>query len=342
MSEDRVRGERLRRTGLLGPASTSISDSVRHLTAVQAQEFDDVCRAMSHRIAGAPALTDVADQIATGDVVRHHVLRPTWHLVHVSDLDGLLDLTASRIHAQLRSQYRKSGILDDLARLVALVGEVVEAAAEPVTRKEIGLALAARGEAVPSAGLLHLTLAAELDKVITTSGRRGTWDTFVPYRSRIPVGEPRDRDEAIAALAQRYLTSHAPASEHDFAWWAGLTLTDAKRAFERVTIEPVEPTSATGTTLLLSLFDEYVIAYADRSIYSAPTVRGGTIDVWGGNLVMLDGISVGTWRVTKPKRTADMARLEITAPLAVRDRLAAEIERLKNLTPADLVWKDVA
>ncbi len=345
MTDDQVRGERMARQRLIGEPFESAVGAVRHLTAVQAQEFDDACRAVTRRVAGRPDPTDVAREAAAGAIVRHHVLRPTWHFVLADELDWLLDLTAERIHALARPQYRTHGILDDLDRWTGLVGEVLGAAETPLTRKEIGVALADRGTELPKGALAHLTFAAELDKVATTGPRRGTWDTFVPYRSRIPETAPIDRDEAVARLAERYLQGHAPATPHDFAWWSGLTVTDAKRAFEQVDLEPQQG-EAVGTAMLISLFDEYVIAYRDRTIYAAPTARGGTLDVWGGDLAIVDGVVVGTWRLRKPKRKADPATLEITAtaPIAARTRQRLEADAHRQLQhhpiPYEITWKE--
>ena len=130
---------------------------------------------------------------------RHHVLRPTWHVVRVEDLGWMLDLTADRVIAQSRPQLRSTGLLDDRDRLVGLVGEIVEAADAPLTRREIGDALAARGIELAGQALGHVTMSAELDQVVTTGPRRGSWDTFVPYASRIPAGGDRPRRGARAA-----------------------------------------------------------------------------------------------------------------------------------------------
>ncbi|HEV7849269.1 MAG TPA: crosslink repair DNA glycosylase YcaQ family protein [Mycetocola sp.] len=42
-----------------------------------------------------------------------------------------------------------------------------------------------------------------------------------------PARARPNRDEAVVDLAIRYFTSHGPATESDFAWWAHLTLAAA-------------------------------------------------------------------------------------------------------------------
>jgi len=347
MPADLVRGERMARQRLVGEPFADLRSCVGTLGAVQFQEFEDSLWALARRTKNSPSREDIASEIAEGRLVRHHVLRPTWHVVRVEDLGWMLDLTADRIAAQSRPQMRAVGVLDDRDRLAGMVGDIVEAADAPLTRKEIGEAMAARGVELKGQGLGHVTFAAELDKLVTTGPRRGNWDTFVPYSSRIPAVE-LDRDEALVRLATMYLAGHAPATAHDFAWWAGLTVTDAKRAFALAEVDEIGPVSSDGTTFLLGLYDELVIAYQDRSAYEVPRASGGTIDVWGGNLALLDGVVAAKWRRLKPKRKADPVQLVIT-PMrdlsrADRDRIEADaalfIDHLD--TPVDLQWKDEA
>lgn len=347
VSPAEVRGERMARQRLVGEPFPDLVSCVGTLGAVQFQEFEDSLWSLARRTHDRPARDAIAAEIAEGRLVRHHVLRPTWHVVRIEDLGWMLDLTADRIRAQSRPQMRATGVLDHRDRLVGLVGEIVESAEGPLTRKEIGAALAERGVELKGQALGHITVSAELDKVVTTGPRRGSWDTFVPFASRIPTVE-LDREEALVRLATMYLAGHAPATARDFAWWAGLTLTDAKRAFEQVEVDDVAPTTSDGTAFILSLFDELVIAYQDRSHYQVPIAGGGTIDVWGGNLVLLDGVVAATWRSLKPKRKDGNGLFEITPVRALtradRDRIDADaLAFIDHLDiPVDLQWKDPA
>ena len=337
MDLDAVRGERLSRQRLLGDQYPDVTTAVHHLTAVQAQEVDDACRMVSRRVVGGPPIATIADQVATGDIVRTHVLRPTWHFVRAVDLDWMLDLTAERVHAQMRPYYRSGGFEHDKDRAVALIADILDAATEPLTRQELGIRLGERGFAISGMPLSQLTLAAELDGVAITGPRRGSKDTFVPYRSRVPQSVTIDREEAVATLARRYLDSHAPATHKDFAWWSGLTLADARAGFTTAgamevldglfSPSPVAA-SARGTAHLLSVFDEYVIAYADRSALS----DAGDFVLGSRNLMLIDGAVVGTWRIIRPTRKADQVSLELTTARELsedeRGRVEAEVPRL--------------
>jgi len=57
----------------------------------------------------APGLTDagVEEAFARGEILRTHVLRPTWHFVAPADIRWMLALTAPRVHGFSGSYYRK-------------------------------------------------------------------------------------------------------------------------------------------------------------------------------------------------------------------------------------------
>src|SRR6185436_5743570 len=42
------------------------------------------------------------------------------------------------------------------------------------------------------------------------------------------------RDEALAELTKRFFTSRGPATIYDFAWWSGLSVSEAKKGIEMV------------------------------------------------------------------------------------------------------------
>jgi hypothetical protein len=127
------------------------------------------------------------------------------------------------------------------------------------------------------------------------------------------------REEALAKLAQKYFTSHGPAQLEDFSWWSGLSFNDAKGAIgciksnlEQVRIEgknylfidAKQTMPKPPEALLLSLFDEYSIAYKDRSYISEGNniqkmLSAGTAV---NAVVVINGKVAGTWKKsTSPK-----------------------------------------
>lgn len=95
-----------------------------------------------------------------------------------------------------------------------------------------------------------------------------------------PLSEP-DADESLAWLASEYLRSFGPAAAGDFAWWAGVTKTRARKAFaacETVDVggglllrsndlnkwEQCQPLSG-DETALLPKWDAYTMGYPAES-----------------------------------------------------------------------------
>jgi hypothetical protein len=127
----------------------------------------------------------------------------------------------------------------------------------------------------------YLMMRAELDGVICSGGRHGKQSTYALLDERAPRTGRLKRDEALAALATRYFTSHGPASLRDYVWWSGMTVKDAKTgidaaggALRRVTIDSrinwqsgsrVRASTPGPALNLLPNYDEYLIAYKDRS-----------------------------------------------------------------------------
>ena len=80
-----------------------------------------------------------------GEIVRTHVLRPTWHFVAAEDLGWMLNLTAPRIHIALRTFMRHNEL--DAKRLMR-AARVMERALEGRryrTRRELSAALSRAG-----------------------------------------------------------------------------------------------------------------------------------------------------------------------------------------------------
>lgn len=161
----------------------------------------------------------------------------------------------------------------------------------------------------------HLLMHAELDGVLCSGARRGKQFTYALLEERASHPRILGRDEALAALAGRYFTSHGPATLKDFVWWSGLTSPDARRGLELVRPQLMDamvdgqtywlspstppPKDSSPTAYLLSNFDEYTVGYADRSaVYDAQhtALMDARGDILSHHPMVIDGQIVGTWR----------------------------------------------
>jgi hypothetical protein len=338
---------RVRNSRLTGAPCATPADVVHRLCAVQAQDFGGAKWAVALRTAAATD-REVERAVDDGELVRTHVLRPTWHFVRPGDLRWLLALTAPRIRRAM-AHYDRQLAIDDrtVARSNAAFTRAM-AGGKQLTRDELRRVLAAVKIDAPGQRLGNLTVRAELDAVICGGPRRGKQMTYALVSERCPATPALDRDEALATLASRYLAGHGPAGVDDFAWWSGLSIADARRGIElarpalasrRVgdrTYWFVEGTTRARTRSpvihLLPNYDEYLVAYKDRSALADASIAsalGPRNQLLFHHIVLLDGRAVGSWR-----RTLARTGVTVTATLAAKlDRpgqraLAAAVARL--------------
>jgi hypothetical protein len=134
----------------------------------------------------------------------------------------------------------------------------------------------------------------------------------------VPPAKPLKKEEALALLADRYLTSHAPASPKDFVWWSGFTITEAKTAFEAIGDKFEEkniagnvywvPKTLPGfkkksSLYLLPAFDEYLMGYADRTtVVDEKHIRHiATNNGIFNPTIVINGQVEGSWKRTLRK-----------------------------------------
>jgi hypothetical protein len=309
MTRTELRGRRWAAQGLNRTTPGGAVETVGRLGAVQAQDPKMVLAAVALR---CPALTAaaVASALDSGALVRTHVLRPTWHLVAAADLRWMTALTAGRIKGAAGSNQRARGVD---AEVLLKAERVLEAALKdgPQTREVLVDALKAAGLAVDENRAAHYLMNAELDLILCNGpwGRKPTYDLV---DRRVPAAAPVPRDEALATLAVRYITGHGPATDRDFAWWSGLNLTDARLGLAasqgilsrgsygdaEVWYDPQGGCGLGEGLAFLPAFDEYLIAFADRSaaIDEADASRWVTKNGIFHPVAVEAGRVVGRWR----------------------------------------------
>ena len=309
---------RLAAQRLSGRRFPTVAAAVEAQCAVQAQDYPGAAWGVGQRVTGC-TLADVDAALAQGDVLRTHVLRPTWHLVAPGDIRWLLGLTGSRVIASCASRYRNLELDGPtIARSTGVIERELGDGRHR-TRVELATALAAAGIEAGGERLGHLLMHAELTALICSGAPRGTQQTYALLDERAAGLVSVDRDEALARLAKRFATTHSPFRDVDLAWWSGLTLGDARRALEasglasetvgehEYRFSPEAPIAKPGPTFhLLPNFDEYVVAYRDRThVFDGDTIatRRFVRDYLSSHLVITDGRAVGRWRRPTGGRT---------------------------------------
>ena len=302
----RIVSERLHNQKLSSPGCKQAVDVVRWLGAVQAQEYAAAKWALGLRMRAATD-PDVEHAFNEGQILRTHLMRPTWHFVAPADIRWLLALTAPRVNARAGPYYRQYELDAAVFKQTNRVLSRALQGGKHRTRAELKATQNKSGVAADNVvRLAHIMLRAELDGVVCSGPRVGKQFTYALLEERVPPAKVLTRDEALAKLTERYFTSHGPATLHDFIWWSGLTVGDAKRGVEMLERDlrnevlddktywrPRAKSSARVSVYpahLLPAYDEYNVAYKHREAGLGPTV-------------IVDGQAVGSWKPTIEKQS---------------------------------------
>jgi hypothetical protein len=313
---------RLHNQHLLDQKFQSPHEAVSYLGGVQSQDYFAASWSLGQRIENA---TDkvIDEAFNEGKILRTHVMRPTWHFVAPEDIRWMQEITSPRVK-QFMNHYNRKLELDDklFAKTTATIVKVLKEK-KHATRQELKAALTDIGIKTDVQRLAHIVMWAELDAVICSGPRIGKQFTYALLDERAPKGKVLDHDEARAELAKRYLTSHGPVQVKDFAWWSGLTMKDAqeginmvKSKFEEETIDgktywfakEINVTKHTPKAFILSIYDEYTIAYNDRSALGGEKYFEKIISMGNAltGVIIFNGILIGTWKRVIKKNTVEI------------------------------------
>jgi hypothetical protein len=198
------------------------------LLAVQAQDLRSARLAVRARTEGLSA-ADV-DRALTDErtVVVGWLNRGTLQLVRREDYWWLHALTTPPLFTGSARRLAQLGVTAGAADRGVAAIERSLVAEGPLTRDQ----LRDRVEAVdvPTAGqaLVHVLMLACLRGVAVRGPLVDGKHAYVSARDWLGGAPAVDRPRALAELARRYLTGHAPADDRDLAKWAGLPLRDAR------------------------------------------------------------------------------------------------------------------
>jgi hypothetical protein len=162
---------------------------------------------------------------------------------------------------------------------------------------------------------LHILGKHAQESLICLGPRKGKQPTFTLLDEWLPPAKKLNHAEAIAKLTKSYFRSHGPATIQDFAWWSGLTVTDIKQGLEMVKSElngelidgqtywmgnmTPEIKNKSSVAYLLPNFDEYLVAYKDRSL-TAKGKNANQFKATGNDFfnpsIIIDGRVAGSWQ----------------------------------------------
>ncbi len=317
MNAQEIATMRLQNQQLVDTKFKTPKQLVSWLSAVQAQDYAMAKWAIGIRQPGSTN-ESIEQALDRGDIIRTHVLRPTWHFVSADDIRWMLELTAPTIKVAASFMNRQLELDEPTLKKS---NKIIEKSLQgkQLTRSELMAILEKKGIFTNNLRAAHFMLRAELDGIVCNGPMRGKQFTYALLDEKVPPVNNLKKEEALAALAKRYFTSHGPATLADFAWWSGLSITNARSGLEMV--KPGLTQDKCGQTVywfhnsgsmlksypktihLLPSYDEFIISYKDRAASLEPAYLKNSIS---GNgifkpVILVNGKVEGIWKRTIKK-----------------------------------------
>jgi hypothetical protein len=313
MTGSSVSQQRLANQHIHGTEFNTPKELVQWMGAVQAQDYAMSKYAVGIRLQNVTNGV-VEDAINKGEIIRTHVLRPTWHLVAAEDIRWMLELTAKNINRLMTSNNKRLELDEKTFKKCNSIIEKLLRDGKHLTRKEIMAALEKKGILTNDLRASHIMFRAETDLIVCNGIKREKQFTYALLHERVPSTKKKSREEALAELALRYFKSHGPATLQDFTWWSGLSVSDAKAGLESIksslvsdklkgvefwfTNESVNQKTKSNTVILLPAFDEFLISYKSREVSVSAQFASTTFTTNGifNPIIVHNAKVIGIWK----------------------------------------------
>jgi hypothetical protein len=288
---------------------------VHWMGAMQAQDYNMVKWAVGIRLPGSTNKT-IESAIDKGEIIRTHLMRPTWHLIAAEDIYWMLELTAPQILSSSRSRHKELELTDGVIKKSNALIEKALTKEENLTREEMVTEFKKAKISTGDNRAAHLLMLAELTGLICSGATKGNKQTYALLAKRVPEKKSMTRKEALTLLAKKYFFSHAPATLKDFVWWSGLPVADAKYGLESNKSLLISETTRTETywfpasfsipesikesVHLLPAYDEFIISYKNRDAVLDGTDHKKAVSNNGifRPVILINGKASGIWKRT--------------------------------------------
>lgn len=318
---------------------------IAHMGAMQAQDFIMAKWALGVRLPGSTNHM-IEEAFDSGDIIRIHTLRPTWHFVAKDDVRKLLQISAARILASMRSRDKQLELTESIFSKSNAIIEKALQGGQQLTRDEIAASLQKDGIRTDDNRASHLMMRAEMLGLVCSGALKNKKQTYALLDEKVPQTKTLHKEEILAELAHRYFVSHGPATLKDFVWWSGVSPGEARQALENskhlLHSEQVGTQTywmgASQKTLLqirdsvlfLPAFDEFIISYTDRTATLAVEVNKRVVSSNGifRPVVVVNGQVKGLW-----KRTIVKEKLRVEVDLFFKEDTSSKSLIKKALEP---------
>jgi hypothetical protein len=312
-----IKSIRLQSQQLITPKFEKPKDLVAWMGAIQGQEYNMSKWAVGIRLAN-PSLQAVDDAIRKGEILRTHLLRPTWHLVTPEDIRWMIMLSGKRIKPSLALIEKELGLgAKQFLGGIQSIEKMVER--QNLTRQEIITELEKTGITNATQSINAFTIYAEAEGIICSGVEKEGKHTYTLLEERVAPVKELNKDEALAKLAVMYFQSHSPATLNDFMWWSGLSITESRHAIElikdRLIVDSKESNDfyihqsysdikETEDVLhFIPPYDEYLISYKVRTDVLDLAHHPKAFTKYGifYPVIMHNGKVVGNWKKSTKK-----------------------------------------
>jgi hypothetical protein len=328
------------------------ADIAREIAGAQAQDARAgrlTFRARSRRLTAA----DV-------DLARTHersllltwAMRNTLHLLNAEDAVWMLPLFRPKLEGFARRRLAHFGV--DRRAQDRAIGAIRSALENdgPLGRGEAMEHVRRLGLEITPERRGHLTGLSVATGIACLGPDKGRTAQLVLADEWLGPPPRHDRDAALRDLARRYLGAFGPATDADFAGWAGLPLGDIRAGLHGIAGElrevrvgdvrgwalrrsPRRPPA--GVVRLLPAWDTYFLGYRDRD-FVASGKRWRRITPGGGMYypaIVRDGVAIGTWSIRgnrdSPGITAEPFEPPDPHTRAAIDAEVADIRRFEGV-----------
>lgn len=319
--------QRLHAQRIEGKHGQSAAETVEWMGAIQAQDYNQALWAIGLRIPGSTK-SDVEQSIFEKKIVRTWIMRHTIHFVSLQDVQWMLELSSERmIKKYLNHVEKNTGLTVKQLNQATEILYLALKKHQQLTRPEIRGVLENAGIPTGQQGLYHILWYAAQSGIVFIGPMKGKQQTFLLIEEWMPKSTSLTQEEALKKLTICYVTSHGPATVHDFSWWSGLTISAAKKGMQLAhkevfkeihnkkeywsSVKGLIDSNDDGMNLtFLPSLDEYLIGYKDRTDVISAEVYAKIDPKKNGIFFPLieSGQVVGSW---KPEHKSTAINLTI-------------------------------
>jgi hypothetical protein len=312
MTKDDIAQLRLHNQGLTTTRFNRPEEVVKWLGAVQAQDYLGSLWAIGLRMKHATEKS-VEKALMDKRIVRSWPMRGTLHFAAAEDLRWMLKLLTPRVIARCSTLYRQSEL--DKATFVKggkVLAKVLQGGNQ-LERKELYEVLERAGISTAGQRGLHILGYLAQNGLLCFANRAGKQQTFALLDEWLPATPLLTKEESLIKLGLQYFTSHGPATLLDYTWWSGLAPAEAKISLEMIKSKLVSivvdgktywMSEANSSRIkspdiyLLPAYDEFTVAYKDRSAVLDPRHAAKAKNGIFGPVIVSEGKLIGTWKRT--------------------------------------------